>query len=650
MVKQIVRLSVFVAVILFGQSFAVADEGMWLLNNLPLAQLKEKYNFVPTAEWVEKVQKSSARLPNCSSSFVSGDGLIMTNGHCAEEAVMALSTPTRNYYRDGFYAFTYAHELKTDRTLKVLMNINSKGVAQPGLECEEVSLYQGAQYQNYCYKVYNDIRLVFSSEKNTWFFGGDADNFEYPRYALDVAFLRAYENGKPAKTPFHFKWSKSGPKDGELIFVSGHPGRTARLLTSSALATERDVRVPFILDLSRRRELTTQQFMLKGKEQRRIAESDLFSWQNTRKLYVGKLRGLQDPELMEAKKASERRFFSDSYSNIPAADKYANGLIMIGDAQNEIRNNYVKYMLLARGFGFDSRLYDYARSIVSGDSGFMQAVLEARTKEPRLNLEYEEAKLTDSLTHLVEVFGADDPLFVELLAPFGGSPSSPSRVANRLIYGSALLGLNEHRRMVLGVDGNLQQSNDPMINLALLVKLKSEVYKNAYDKALKDERSGYAQLSEALFQVYGTNRYPDATFTLRLSFGTMSGYTENGRIIPPFTTIGGMYDHSTEFGDTGDYKFPALWWMRKRFVNLRTPLNFISNLDITGGNSGSPVFNKDLEIVGLVFDGNIHSLVSDYDYNYSSESRAVSVHSSAILEVLSKIYRADRLVKELNRR
>ena len=687
MAKSAVRLFILAIAIFIGQNFVMADEGMWLLDNLPLKLLKDKYNFVPTAEWIEKVQKSSARLPNCSAELVSSDGLLQTNGHCGEEAVMALSTPTHNYYRDGFYARTYTQELKTDRTIRVLLSTqdvtqsvseatdkvqiiqmiqrNKVGLStstilsqtlrqdnQDSFVCEVVALYQGAQYQNYCYKVYDDVRLVFSAEKNVWFFGGDADNFEYPRFAFDLALFRVYENGKPAVTPDYYKWSKSGPKPDELLFVAGHPGRTSRLFTSSALATERDIRVPFVLDLARRRELTTQQFMLKGKEQRRIAESDLFSWQNTRKLYVGKIRGLQDSKLIEEKKAFERKFLADAYAGSYSspnllADKYVNGLIMIGDAQNEIRNNYVKYMLLVRGFGFDSKLYEYAQSIVSGNKQLAQSVLEARTKEPQLNLEYEEAKLTDSLTHLIEVLGADDPLLLELMGSYSGSPSN---VASRLIYSSALLALNEHRRMVqaMAVSG-LQQNNDPMISFALSVKLKSEIYKKAYGDALENERKGYVQLSDALFQVYGINQYPDATFTLRLSFGTMSGYENNGRQFVPQTTIGGMYEHSAEFGNSGDYKLPARWLQRKKYVNLKTPLNFVSNPDITGGNSGSPVFNKDLEIVGLVFDGNVCSLVSDYDYNYSACSRAVSVHSAGILEILSKIYKADRLVRELTR-
>ena len=644
MVKQIVRVFVSVVLIFAGQNFVVADEGMWLFNNLPLKQLKDKYNFVPTLEWIEHVQKSSVRLPNCSASFVSADGLLPTNWHCAEDTVKALSTSANNYYENGFYARNLSEELKTNLNARVLMSVEAKGVQKPGLVCEEVVLYLGGQYQNYCYKVYNDIRLVFMPEQRVGFFGGDTDNFEYPRYTLDVSLFRVYENNKPARIKHYLKWSKSGAKKDELIFSSGHPGRTARLFTSAALKTERDVHVPFLLDLFRRRELMTTQFMIRSKENKQVAESDLFSWQNSRKLYVGKIRGLQDPKLMDQKESFEKKFLDDLYSGSYSttnvlADNYASGLIMVGDAQDVIRQNYAKYVLLVRGLGFDSRLYDYAQSIVSGNHEFAKSVLEGRQKEAPLNLEYEEAKLRDSLSHLFEVFGPDDPLVVSL-------NNGPYALGQFLVYRTALSDVNEHLKLVEGGAQAVDQSDDPMIRFARFVHSQSQDYVLKMKEAIENEKQGYAKISDSLFRVYGTNRYSDATFTLRLSFGTVKGYVEDGgKVIPPWTTIGGAYKHEEEFEHQGAWKL-----FRERLkVNLSKPLNFISTLDITGGNSGSPVINKKGEIVGLVFDGNIDSLVSDYDYNYSSQSRAVAVHSAGILEILSKIYRADRLVQELTR-
>lgn len=613
--KKTLLIVLIVLVITLGMNFVSADEGMWLLNNLPVDELKTKYNFTPTAEWIEKVQKSSARLPNCSASFVSEDGLIMTNGHCAEDAVQALSSATRNLYADGFYAKKQSEELKTGLTLMVLDHIQiapapSQGVmpSDDDFNCENVSLYQGAVIHGYCYKTYTDIRLVFSSEKNTWFFGGDRDNFEYPRYAMDVAFLRAYEDGKPAKTPFHFKWSQEGAKEGELIFVSGHPGRTQRLLTSAALESERDVRVPFMLDLFRRRELTTQQFMLRGKEQTRIAQSSLFSWQNARKLYIGKVRGLQDPRLIAGKVAFEKKVLADIANKPELWQKYEDGLAQIYQAQQAMKDLYPKVALSLGGFGFDSNM-------INGDK--VESV------------EYEEAKLTDSLTHLIEVFGANSLLVAELMKCGAG----PVDIAHKFV----LTGENEGSclRVVLTKDEEVRN---------IFAMLKED-----WDALVELQKAGYKKLNDVLFALYGTNRYPDATFTLRLSFGTMKGYVENGRQIAPTTTLGGVYKHSAEFDNGGDYQLPSRWLKRQKSVNQDTPINFVSDLDITGGNSGSPVFNKNLEIVGLVFDGNIQSLASDYDYNYAPSSRAIAVHSAGIIEVLKKIYKADALVKELTK-
>ena len=643
MIKQASRILVFAVTILVGTNLIFADEGMWLLSNLPLNEL-------PSDQWTEQVQKSSARLPNCSASLVSSDGLIMTNGHCAQEAVQALSTPQNNLYENGFYARTLLAEKKTSLNLKVLISVEDRGVQKQGLVCEEVILYQGGQYNNYCYKVYDDIRLVFSSEKNTWFFGGDADNFEYPRFAMDVAFLRAYENDKPAQTSNHFKWSKSGASEDELIFVSGHPGSTERMLTSAALETERDIKAPFILDLIRRREITTQQFMLRGKEQTRIAKSDLFSWQNGRKLYTGKIRGLQDLDLTDSKKIYEKKVTDDAKNKPHLTKKLEDGRLMVADAQTAIREIYSKVVLLLARHGFDSRLFKYAQSLVSGNQQFAESVLEERNNEPPLNLEYEEAKLRDSLTHFTEVFGVNNLATQDLLMRYHERPSD---VASLLISSTRLADFNEHKLIVQEFikSGSLPFGNgDLIVGLVRDIQVKhAPQYEKAWHDALEKERQGYAKISEVLFELYGTDIYPDATFTLRLSFGTVSGYEENGRQIAPFTTIGQAFAHSAEFDNTGDHQLPLSWYKARRLLRSATPLNFTSNLDITGGNSGSPVFNKELEIVGLVFDGNIHSLVSDYDYNYSPKSRAISVHSSGILEMLQKVYKADRLVKELTR-
>lgn len=630
--KRFASVAVLIFAFLTVITSVKADEGMWTLNNFPKERVKQAYNFDVTDEWIRHVQKSSARLPNCSSSFVSENGLVFTNGHCAEESVQALSTSKNNLYEKGFYAPTYAQELKTDRTLRVLVKMEDitkrvnegavkgggtaaarqKAIAsiqqsapEFGLTCEAVVLYQGGQYQNYCYKVYDDVRLVFSTEKNVWFMGGDADNFEYPRYAMDVAFFRAYENGKPAKTPEHFTWSKAGADEKELIFVSGHPGRTARLLTSEALKTERDVKVPFLLDLFRRRELTLQQYMLRGKEQYRLAESDLFSWQNSRKLYVGKIRGLQDEKLISDKVSFEEKVFADLQSKAGLAHNFANGLMMVREVQAAIRKDYSKMFLLFLGLAFDTVL------------------LDPSVNRSQVNLEYETAKVTDSLTHFIEVFGAEDSDVKEIMKGYGG----PADAAYQMVNNPALMqrALNH-------------------------IKMQGGKYTKEINDASERERQGYALVSNALFAQYGTEMYPDATFTLRLSYGIISGYTHEGQTVAPFTTIGDVYKHSAIFGNQGDHKLPVRWMSQKQTVNLKIRLDFVSNLDITGGNSGSPVFNTKREIVGIVFDSNIEGLVSDYDFRYAKSARAVSVHSAGILEILTKIYHARPLVRELTRK
>ncbi len=644
--------------IFFGIS-SLADEGMWLLNNLPLQQLKDKYGFVPTKDWAENIQLSAVRLPNCSASFVSPDGLVMTNWHCAEEAVQKLSTASNNLYRDGFSASDKAHELKTELTLINLISVEDvtkeiettvsqdtssnlvgarraavSGViadrsTKSGLKCEAVTLYQGGQLQVYCYKVYDDVRLVFVPEAAVGFFGGDADNFEYPRHNLDISFLRAYEGGLPARTSHYFKWSKTGAADGELVFAAGHPGSTQRLLTSSALMTMRDVKVPFILDLFRRREIAIQQFALRGAEEKRTSESDLFSVQNVRKLYTGKLKGLQDPKLIKNKMGFEAELLNKASGNLQLKQQIIDSIDEIGEAQEEIRRIYPKMMMIMGTYGFDSPFFEYMVGFVaSGDVKHVQAALDHRKSLSKEALRYEEAKLINSLTHLVEFYGADNLFVLEILQGMG-----PADLARKIVYDSFVSQSN---------------SNDPLDRIALAFLTEADTLQDQYTAVTEKERQGYAKLSDVIFKLFGTDVYPDATFTLRLAFGTVDGYVEAGQPITPRTTIGEAYEKANLHGGVEPWHLPLRWQSAKNKVNLKTPFDFVSTLDITGGNSGSPVFNRNLEIVGLIFDGNIHSLASDYDYNYSPLNRAVAVHSAGIIEALRVIYGATNLVKELS--
>jgi len=649
-----------------------AQEGMWPLNQLPTELLEKTYGFTPTPEWITRVQRGAIRLPNCSASFVSAYGLVMTNGHCAEEAVQALSTAENNFYESGFYAPTRDKELKTGLALMQLQSIEdvtrevndavanamNSGVGNPavarrgaieqiqtassqttGLTCEIVILYQGGQYHNYCYKTYTDVRLVFSTEKQTWFFGGDADNFEYPRYNLDVSFLRAYENGKPAETPHHFTWSASGASESSLVFMAGHPGRTDRMYTTEALKTERDVKAPFILDLVRRLEITYQQFALEGPEANRITESELFSWQNARKLYVGKVRGLQDQELFARRAASEAKLIADAESKDPAlAAQVREGITLVAETQPAIRELYPKVLLVASGYGFNSTLFDYAVNLLA-DPEEAKKEIEGRKDLSPLELRLEWFKLTDALTFFAETYGAENPFVTQVLSGKG-----PADRARELIYDTRLGTIKGHRALA---DAGTKAVNDPIVSLAGIALQAGEELQREYGAAVEKERQGYAKIADAIFKLYGTEQYPDATFTLRLAFGKVQGYEEYGEKIAPWTTLDGAYQHAEFYGNAFPWTLSERWLKNKKRAELDAPLNFVATLDITGGNSGSPVFNEKLEIVGLAFDSNIHGLVSDYDYNYDPRARAILVHSAGIVEALRSIYGAKALVSEL---
>ncbi len=671
---QYVAVILAVASLLFVPGLR-AQEGMWPLNQVPTAEIEKLYHFTPTPQWILRIQRGATRLPNCSSSFVTATGVVFTNGHCAEEAVQSLSTPINNLYEKGFYAKALADEAKTTLTLNSLVSmedvteqassavskdeknnpaaVRSAALAKiaedtskkTGLKCEIVVLYQGARYDNYCYKVYADVRLYFSTPKNVWFFGGDADNFEFPRFNFDVAFLRAYENGEPAKIENHFTWGAKGVEEGDSVFIAGHPGRTERLYTSAALEAERDVIAPTLLDLFRRREIMTQQFAIRGAEEKRVSESDLFIWQNERKLYTGKIRGLQDPALIENKKKFERQLLLDAARNPDSLLGAQKGLLIVEDVEKSIGVLYPRVLLALHGTAFNTTLFDYAVSLVMmarDIDGAAKAFIEHRDAPP-MNLRYEETKLVDGLSNLIEVFGAADPFVAKVMNGKG-----PSERAHELVYVSKLSDINEYQKFAEGGQKVVDASSDPMLQLARTVLSGTKDLRQKWADAKEKERVGYAELNDAIFKVYGTARYPDATFTLRLAYGTVRGYTDSdGTALPAWTTLEDLYGRVSLRGNQGDWKLPDVWNKRKKKADLSTPLNFVSTLDITGGNSGSPVFNKDLEIVGLLFDSNIHGLVSDYDYNYSPLARAIAVDVRGITEALRNIYDAKRLVNEL---
>jgi hypothetical protein len=677
---------------------AAADEGMWLFNAPPLKQLKEKYQFEPTQQWLEHLQKASVRFNSGGSgSFVSANGLVITNHHVGADTLQKMSDPQHNYLKDGFYAKTQADEIKsTDLELNVLMSIvdataRVDGAVKPGMTNEQassarnsviaaiekeskdktglrsdvVTLYQGGAYHLYRYKRYDDVRLVFAPEQQIAFYGGDPDNFEYPRYDLDICIFRVYENGQPAKIDHYLKWNSRGPSDRELIFVSGSPGKTDRQLTLDELADMRDRFLPYVLRMFNRREVLGLAYGARSFENARKARDDLFGDQNNRKRYNGYLAGLLDPQIWSALQAREQKLRdamahdSKLRSTIAAYDR-------IKRAQAEIAKNALVFNYLEQerpspvGYrgprALFGNLFKYARLLVRAvdergkpngeripqfrDSARDSLELELFSSEPIYD-DYEILRLTDSLTDFASQFGADDQLVKKVLAG-----KSPHDRAVELVSGTRLKDVAVRKGLYAKDAAALHATHDPMIDLARLVDGPAREAKKIYDTQDEIKKQAYSEIAKARFAIEGTDSYPDATFTLRLSYGTVRGYEQDGKQIPAFTDFAGLYQRSAEHDNRPPFDLPKRWIDKKASLNLATHFNFVSDPDIIGGNSGSPVVNKENEFVGIIFDGNIQSLVLDCIYT-DTQSRAVSVDSAAITEALRKVYDAGPLVDEL---
>ncbi|HET7287128.1 MAG TPA: S46 family peptidase, partial [Pyrinomonadaceae bacterium] len=498
---------------------------------------------------------------------------------------------------------------------------------------------------------------VFVPEFQAAFFGGDPDNFNFPRFNIDMALVRVYENDQPVHPDNYFKWSTTGAKEGSLVFVTGHPGSTSRLDTVAHLEELRDTSIPIITRLLERREAVLKKYMSLGEEQARQSQNELNSVQNALKVYRGQLKGLKDPALMARKTAEEQKLRKAVTANPEWQKMYGGAWDAIAAAHKAYPSYIRERRIFEQAGGFNSVLFTYARTLVrmaeeskKPNAERLPEFTDARRASLELTLfspapiheDFEKLKLADSLGFMVELLGADHPLVKGVLAG-----KTPEARANELISGTKLKDPEFRKELAKGGFEAIDASNDPMILVAREIDAKAREVRKRYESELAAvERANYAKIARALFETEGNKVYPDATFTLRLSYGAVEGYTENGKKVAPFTTLGGLYARSDSFKHEFPYNLPPRWVEKKGALNLNTPFNFVSTNDIIGGNSGSPTINQNGELVGLIFDGNIQSLVGDFMYD-GSVNRAISVDSRGMLEVLKKVFNANEIAAEL---
>lgn len=679
---------VFIVAGLLVAAIARADEGMWLYSAPPRVQIKAKSGFDVTDVWLEHLMKSSIRFNSGGSgSFVSGDGLVITNHHVGLDALQKMSSAEKNYVRDGFYAQDAAAEVKClDLELNVLQSIedvtqrvnaavppkvsgNDAALARrkifaeietesrekTGLRSNVITLYQGGAYHLYRLKRYTDVRLVFAPEEQAALFGGDPDNFEFPRHDLDICFFRVYENGQPVKSTHFLKWSAPGAREGELVFVSGHPGSTSRLLTVAELEFTRDSQIPHLLGVLKRREVWLGAWSGRSEENARRAKDALLTVQNARKVRDGQLAALQDPVFMGAKIAAETEFKRRLADRADGKDALA-AFDRIAAAQAIILGVAPRMRLLETGTGFEADSFTLARQLFrSGDERAqpngerLREYSDARRESFEQQLfsdkpiypDFEIARLGDSLTLLVEQLGSDDPLVQTVLAG-----QSPRLRAATLINGTRVRDVAFRKKLHEGGAVAVAAAHDPLIEIARAIDREARAARKTTEAQGEIKRQAYAIIAAARFALQGTGNYPDATFTLRLSYGSVLGYEENGAPVPAFTTLAGLYERSAAQRGREPFDLPSRWVTRKPALELKTPFNFVSTCDIIGGNSGSPTVNSAGEFVGIIFDNNLQALAGDYGYE-GTQGRAISVHSAGILEVLRRVYEVPALADEL---
>lgn len=657
---------------------------MWTFDAPPLDYWEETYGFRPSQEWLDHVRLSSARIPGCSSSFVSPDGLLMTNHHCSRGCISAVSPPETDYQQTGFLASSRAEEIQCpgmwadqlqsmeDVTERVrgavtatdpvrqeeqkdsaIAAITQECAGETGLNCQVVTLYQGGMYSLYRYRRFNDVRLVMAPELAAAFFGGDPDNFTYPRYDLDVTLLRVYEDGEPRNTDHYFQWSEAGAQEGELVFVTGNPGSTGRLLTLAQMEFLRDVQYPAQLAGYESRLEVLRELAAEGEEARRRYQNQIFGLENSRKAVTGYLAGLLDEDRMARKAAFEADFRSRIDADPLLRDMYGDAWDAIARAQAELARLFPQ----DRYYGFSgSQLLGMAGTLVRlpiqtalPDSLRLPAFRENRlertrsqiTEETSFDLELEILTLAAQLRLAQEALPEGDPFLEAMLAG-----DSPEDAAERLIHGTRLTDAAFRARLMEGGADAIRQCTDPLIVAARTIQPLAEEVAAKTAPLNAVIRNNAELVGQAIFAAYGHDLPPDATFTLRITDGLVKRYPMNGTYVPYKTSMYGLYARAVEFDYEPPWNLAPSWVDAENRLDLATPMNFVSTNDIIGGNSGSPVINAQAEVVGLVFDGNIQFLPNRFVFD-DYAGRTVSVHSSAIIEALQKVYDAQALVDEL---
>jgi hypothetical protein len=652
------------------------EEGMWPFNQIPLEKIKEDYHLELSQDWIDHVQKASLRISlGGSGSFISKNGLVLTNHHVGFKAISDLSTEEKDLIKEGFLAKTQEEELKcpnmyvdqlisiedvtervnleTSSTLSSPENeklraasiakIKEEAFESSGLYPQVVTLFGGAKYHLYLYKRFHDVRLVMAPEKAIAFFGENQDNFEFPRYNLDICFFRVYENNAPYASEHYFSWNSEGPIENEPLFVSGNPGQTQRLFTADHLEFLRDHEVPFLIDFLRKKIASLERFSRKSEENQRIAAQKLFGFYNAEKVYSGRLRTLKETSLIQKKREQEKLLTQENqepWKTVQGSLEKAKKLYSAFALVEGGLSNY------CRSYFFAKQLVRLAEEIQKPNENRLKEYLNSELSELERTLLSEEPLYTELETELMQ--SSFNFVFATLgeTHPISKVLSSVGSV-EKLVNSTKLLDRKYRVFLYQNLD-KLKLSKDPMIVLARTLdptaRKLGRQFKNKFESVQKE---AYAEIAKTLFNSSKERAYPDATFTLRLSYGTMKGYEEKNSIpVPPFTLLEGAFKNSKENSNKDPYTLPSSWLKQESIINKTVPFNFISTNDIIGGNSGSPVINAKGEIVGLVFDGNIHSLGWDYEFS-DDQARTINVHTAGILESLKSIYQADTLVDEI---